>query len=67
MTMGEKGAEGAVQALKPAAVLPIHLAVTPRSPLLRSGDTPQGFARRLRQAGLETDVVVLRAGESWAI
>jgi hypothetical protein len=33
--------------------------------LLRTGDTPQGFERRLRQAGLETPVVLLREGESW--
>ena len=65
MTMGEKSAVRAVQALNPAAVVPIHLAVTPRSPLLRTGDTPQGFERRLRQAGLETPVVLLREGESW--
>jgi L-ascorbate metabolism protein UlaG (beta-lactamase superfamily) len=65
MTMGAKGAVRAVQALNPAAVLPIHLAVMPRSPLLCTGDTPQGFERRLRQAGLETPVVLLREGASW--
>jgi L-ascorbate metabolism protein UlaG (beta-lactamase superfamily) len=66
MTMDEKGAVRAVQALNPDAVLPIHSAVTPRSPLLRTNHTPQGFERRLRQAGVETEVVVLREGESWA-
>jgi L-ascorbate metabolism protein UlaG (beta-lactamase superfamily) len=65
MTMGEKGAVRAVQALKPAIVIPIHLGVRPRLPLLRTHHTPEGFIRRLREAGLTTPVVILREGESW--
>ena len=67
MTMGEKGAVRAVLALRPGVVIPIHLAVTPRSPLLRTSHTPEGFTRRLREIGLETEVAVLREGESWEV
>ena len=64
MTMGEKQAVRAVQDLKPRIVIPIHLGVQPRSPLLRTNHTPEGFIRRLREAGLETDVALLQIGES---
>jgi L-ascorbate metabolism protein UlaG (beta-lactamase superfamily) len=67
MTMGEKGAVRAVGALKPAVVIPIHLGLRPRSPLLRTGETPDGFIQRAQQAGLTTCVIVLREGESHRI
>lgn len=66
MTMGEKGAVRAVQALKPTIVIPIHLAVAPRSPLLRTDHTPEGFTRRLREARSTAKVVILQEGETWA-
>jgi L-ascorbate metabolism protein UlaG (beta-lactamase superfamily) len=65
MTMGEEGAARAVGDLEPSVVIPIHLGVVPRSPLLRTAHTPEGFARRVRAAGLKTEVVVLAEGESW--
>ncbi|MGA3136345.1 MAG: MBL fold metallo-hydrolase [Terracidiphilus sp.] len=65
MTMGEKSAVRAVEALRPRTVIPIHLGILPRSPLLRTGQTPEGFSRRVREAGLKTEVVILREGESW--
>jgi L-ascorbate metabolism protein UlaG (beta-lactamase superfamily) len=65
MTMGESAAVRAVRALNPAAVLPIHLGIAPRSPLLRTGQSPEGFRRRLVAAGSTTPVVVLHEGESW--
>ncbi len=64
MTMGEKGAVRAVQALQPATVIPVHLDLMPRLPLLRTRHSPEGFIRRLRKAGLQTPVVLLRQGES---
>ena len=67
MTMGEKGAVRAVQALKPSTVLPVHLGVRPRLPWLRTNHTPEGFIKRLRETGLTTPVVILREGESWTI
>jgi L-ascorbate metabolism protein UlaG (beta-lactamase superfamily) len=67
MTMGEKSAVRAVRDLRPSAVIPIHLGVRPRSPLLRTGHTPGGFARRVSEAGLEAEVVVLREGEGCAL
>jgi L-ascorbate metabolism protein UlaG (beta-lactamase superfamily) len=65
MTMGEKSAALAVEALSPRAVVPIHLSIQPRSPLLRTGQTAEGFSRRVRDAGLKTEVIILREGESW--
>ncbi|MGD0901452.1 MAG: MBL fold metallo-hydrolase [Terracidiphilus sp.] len=65
MTMGEKGAVRAVVALAPRTVIPIHLGIVPRSPLMRTGQTPEGFGKRVRDAGLKTEVVILREGENW--
>lgn len=65
MTMGEKNAARAVEALSPKTVIPIHLGIIPRNPLLRTHDTPEGFMKRLRDAGLNTEVKILREGEYW--
>ena len=67
MTMGEKSAVRAVRDLRPSAVIPIHLGVRPRSPLLRASHTAEGFARRVSEAGLEVEVLVLKEGESVAL
>lgn len=65
MTMGEKGAVRAARDLKAPVIIPIHLGLQPRSPLMRTQHTPEGFRRRLREAGLDTSVVILREGERW--
>lgn len=65
LTMGEKAAVRATLALKPRVVIPIHLGIAPRSPLLRTNDSPEGFARRLRETDSPAAVVVLKEGESW--
>jgi L-ascorbate metabolism protein UlaG (beta-lactamase superfamily) len=65
MTMGEKGATRAAVVLQPAVVIPIHLGLQPRSPLLRTRQTPEGFARRLAAVQPSTKVVILEEGESW--
>jgi L-ascorbate metabolism protein UlaG (beta-lactamase superfamily) len=67
MTMGERTAVGAARDLGAATIIPIHLAVQPRSPLLRTRQTPKGFERRLRDAGLGTRVVHLAEGASWEV
>jgi L-ascorbate metabolism protein UlaG (beta-lactamase superfamily) len=67
MTMGEEQAIQAVQVLKPAIVIPIHLGLKPRSPLLRTDQTPEHFAQRLAESGIATKVVILQNGESYAI
>ncbi len=64
-TMGEHGALRAVESLSPKTVIPIHLGLTPRSPLLRKRETPEGFAKRVQDAGLRTDVRILRDGQIW--
>jgi N-acyl-phosphatidylethanolamine-hydrolysing phospholipase D len=65
MTMGEKSAVKAARDLGCAVVIPIHLGVQPRSPLMRTRQTPAGFERRLREQGVASDVVILSEGESW--
>jgi len=65
LTMGERGAVEAVRDLLPAAVIPIHEGIRPRSPLLRGGESVEGFEGRLVAAGLKTEVVHLREGEHW--
>jgi L-ascorbate metabolism protein UlaG (beta-lactamase superfamily) len=67
MTMGERTAVAAARDLKALAVIPIHLGVRPRSFLLRTRQTPRGFERRLREAGLHTRVVHLAEGASWEV
>jgi len=65
MTMGEKSAVRAIQAIRPRVVVPIHLAVQPRMPWLRTGHSVTGFERRIRAAGLDTPVMRLENGEAW--
>jgi L-ascorbate metabolism protein UlaG (beta-lactamase superfamily) len=67
MTMDEKQAIKAVQALKPAVVIPIHLGITPRSPLLRTDQTPERFAQKLQESGSTAKVVLLQDGESYTV
>jgi L-ascorbate metabolism protein UlaG (beta-lactamase superfamily) len=67
MTMGENGAVKAVQALKPSVVIPIHLGISPRSPILRTNQTPEGFAQRLQRNRVVTKVVQLQEGESYTL
>lgn len=66
MTMGEAGAVHAVRDLEPTWVIPIHLALQPRQPLLRTRQTPEGFARRVSESGLKTEVVILAPGDHWS-
>ncbi len=66
MTMGEPQAVHAVRLLSPRVVIPIHLGIRPRLPLMRTRQTPEGFRERTRLAGLEVEVVILHEGESWA-
>jgi len=65
MTMGETQAVEAVRRLAPDVVIPIHLGIKPRSPLMRTSDTPEGFRERAQQAGLSAKIVLLQEGESW--
>ncbi|MGA3092350.1 MAG: MBL fold metallo-hydrolase [Terriglobales bacterium] len=65
MTMGEKQAVEAVRCLGPHIVIPIHLGIIPRLPLMRTGHSPEGFRERMRQAGLNAEIVILQEGESW--
>ena len=66
LTMGEKGALEAARTLAPRVIIPIHLGITPRSPLMRTSQTPQRFESLLKQNGITTPVVVLNEGESWS-
>ena len=67
LTMGEKSAVKAARNLRAETVIPIHLGVQPRSPVLRTRQSPEGFERRLGEAGLDTRVVQLADGETWEL
>ena len=67
MTMGERGAVLAARDLRCETVIPIHLGVQPRSPLLRTRQSPEGFERRLRETGLSTTVVHIADGDRWEV
>ncbi|MBN1888737.1 MAG: MBL fold metallo-hydrolase [Thermoflexales bacterium] len=67
MTMGEEQAVRAAQDLKAAVVIPIHLGLRPRSPLLRTDQTPEHFAKRMGEQGVKCQVVILAEGESWTL
>jgi len=66
LTMGERSAVKAARDLGAPVVIPIHDALRPRSPLLRTRQTPAGFAQRVEEAGLRCDVVRLQPGQAWA-
>ncbi len=66
MTMGERSAVRAAADLSPKVVIPIHLGIEPRSPLLRTKHSPAGFKQRLQAAGLNSDVVILKEGARWS-
>ena len=65
MTMGERGAVKAVRDLGAPCVIPIHLGLQPRSPLLRTAETPERFAALLAREGMGARVAILEAGEWW--
>lgn len=65
MTMNESSAVQAVRDLSPKVVIPIHLGIQPRSPLMRTSQTPEGFRKRCHEVGLNVEVRILREGESW--
>jgi L-ascorbate metabolism protein UlaG (beta-lactamase superfamily) len=67
MTMGERGAALAARDLGCPTIIPIHLGVQPRSPLLRTRQSPAGFERRLREQRIDSRVMVLANGESWEV
>lgn len=65
MTMGEVQAVRAVAALSPKAVIPIHQGIVPRSPILRTTQSAEGFLDRAHRAGLEFEFKILREGDTW--
>jgi L-ascorbate metabolism protein UlaG (beta-lactamase superfamily) len=67
LTMGERSAVEAARDLRARVVIPIHLGVRPRSPLLRTRQSAEGFARRLASSGVQAEVVVLEPGDTWSM
>jgi L-ascorbate metabolism protein UlaG (beta-lactamase superfamily) len=65
MTMGENQAVRAVCDLQPQVVIPIHLGLAPRSPLLRTSQTVTRFAEKLGAVAPGVRVVHLREGDDW--
>ena len=64
LTMGNAGALKATAVLRPRAVVPIHLGITPRSPLLRRKEDAESYRALVESAGLPTEVKILAPGES---
>ncbi len=65
MTMGEDQAVRAVCDLQPQVVIPIHLGLEPRSPLLRTTQSVARFTEKLRVAAPGARVVHLCEGKTW--
>lgn len=65
MTMGNRSACEAARALRTRVVIPIHLGIRPRAPLLRRRETVESFRTALRVAGIDARVVSLEPGESF--
>jgi L-ascorbate metabolism protein UlaG (beta-lactamase superfamily) len=65
MTMDETAALEAARVLRSRVIIPIHLGIQPRLPIMRTRQTPEDFRDRVHQAGLSTEVVILKEGESW--
>jgi L-ascorbate metabolism protein UlaG (beta-lactamase superfamily) len=66
LTMGERGALAAARTLAPRVIIPLHLGIVPRSPLMRTSQTPQRFEERLKREGIPTTMALLKEGESWS-
>ena len=66
MTMGEKGAVKAALALQASVFIPIHLGLQPRTPLLRTRQSPERFAMHLADVLPTAEVLILKEGESWS-
>jgi L-ascorbate metabolism protein UlaG (beta-lactamase superfamily) len=67
MTMGARAAVDAIRHIAPRVVVPIHLGLRPRSPLLRGRDSAEAFRASVREAGLATEVRILEPGDSCEI
>lgn len=64
MTMDETSALRAARVLRPRLIVPIHLGIAPRSPLLRTRQSAEHFREMAGSAGLAVQVRILRPGES---
>jgi L-ascorbate metabolism protein UlaG (beta-lactamase superfamily) len=63
MTMGNRSACEATKMLGARVVIPIHLGIQPRSPLLRRTESVESFRNALGTAGVEASVVSLAPGD----
>jgi L-ascorbate metabolism protein UlaG (beta-lactamase superfamily) len=64
LTMNAKDALRAVKALSPRVVVPIHLGVAMRLPILRTDHTTERFQLQVQEAELECNIVILQEGQS---
>jgi L-ascorbate metabolism protein UlaG (beta-lactamase superfamily) len=65
MTMGNRSACDATRTLGAQVVIPIHLDIQPRSPIMRRRESVDSFRRTLREANIGACVVSLAPGESY--
>ena len=66
MTMGNRGAVQAAQMLRPRTIIPIHLGIEPRVPLLRRDEDAASFQRLAREERVPASIVPLAPGESYS-
>ena len=66
MTMGNQGAVEAAQMIRPRTIIPIHLGIEPRMPLLRRPESAESFRRLAREERLPAAIVSLEPGESFS-
>ena len=66
MTMGNRSACEATRTLGARVVIPIHLGIRPRSPLLRRSESVESFRQTLQDAQVDARVMALGPGESYA-
>ena len=65
MTMGNHSAVEATRTLGGRVVIPIHLGIQPRSPLLRRRESVESFSQALRDAHIDVRVRLLGPGDSY--
>jgi L-ascorbate metabolism protein UlaG (beta-lactamase superfamily) len=66
MTMGNHGAVDAARMIRPRTIIPIHLGIEPRMPLLRRAENAESFQRLAREERLAAAIVPLEPGESYS-
>lgn len=65
-TMGNEGALEAARMIRPGTIIPIHLGLEPRVPLLRGAENAESFRGLARAERLPANIVSLGPGDSYS-